>query len=135
MGISDAVAVRAGGDVTCALRESGRVSCWGENDFGQLGDGTEDDAPTPVEVTGITDAVSIAAGSKSSCAVLQTGAARCWGANDYGLLGDDNAEVDSAVPVDVVGIADAVSVAIGDYHACAIRSGWRDDVLGLQRRR
>ena len=47
-GLPPAIALAAGGDFTCALVEDGGVWCWGANEFGQLGDGTQMDRPLPV---------------------------------------------------------------------------------------
>ena len=50
------IQVAVGDNHTCALTEDGRVLCWGANDYGQLGDGTTDENPTPV--TAIASGVS-----------------------------------------------------------------------------
>ncbi|MBK8049791.1 MAG: putative Ig domain-containing protein [Anaerolineales bacterium] len=60
----------------------------GDNNSGQLGDGTVTGRLAPVAVTGLATGVeSISAGSNHSCAVTEAGAARCWGLNAYGQLG------------------------------------------------
>jgi len=65
------VQLSAGSSHTCAVLASGGVQCWGENDFGQLGDGTTtSSSSTPVPVAGITTAQSVSAGSSHSCALL-----------------------------------------------------------------
>jgi alpha-tubulin suppressor-like RCC1 family protein len=73
----------------CALITGGTVKCWGGNYTGQLGDGTDNDAPiaTPVTVELGEPAVSISVGWYHTCAQLQSGVVKCWGENDYGQLG------------------------------------------------
>ena len=132
--IADATAIAAGDSHSCALREGGTISCWGSNDSGQLGDGTEDDSLVPVQVANITDATAIAAGSRHSCALHQGGTISCWGNNGWGQLGDGTRDV-SRVPVRVVGIADATAIAAGDFYSCALREGgtiscWGDNRVG-----
>ena len=136
LGISDAADVIAGGWHTCAIHQTGEVSCWGSNSFGELGNGQstgdlEDhsaDSPVPVKVVGISDAAAINMGLYHTCAVHQTGEVSCWGSNSYGELGNGQStgnprdtSADSPVPVKVVGISDATAIAVGLYHTCAVR--------------
>ncbi|HET6610833.1 MAG TPA: hypothetical protein VFG83_02540 [Kofleriaceae bacterium] len=79
----------AGTDFACALRKGGRVSCWGNNERGQLGDGTFVDRWTPVDVTVLdAPAIAIDAGSEQVCALTEDGDVTCWGSRR--LLTDDN---------------------------------------------
>lgn len=86
-----------------------------------------DDSPPPIadagntpEVTPLTGARDIAAGAAHTCAVGADGHVACWGDNLSGQLGDGTTDA-SLVPVDVVGIADAVAVAAGNSHTCVVR--------------
>src|SRR5947199_1360380 len=132
-----ATAVTAGGFHTCALPGDGTVRCWGQNDLGQLGNGTSDPVPnnpstfnpTPVTVSGITTAVAISAGGWYTCALLQDGTVRCWGDNTCGELGNGAVLVSPSptspvtptpTPVTVSGITTAVAIEAGVFHMCAI---------------
>jgi alpha-tubulin suppressor-like RCC1 family protein len=53
-GISDAIDLATGAKHTCVLRANGEVWCWGNNDHGQLGDGTTLRRFDPVRVIGLT---------------------------------------------------------------------------------
>lgn len=64
-----ATAVTAGEDHTCALLDDGRIACWGNNDDGQLGDGTFASSQAPVLVATIDDAVALDAGQRHTCAL------------------------------------------------------------------
>ena len=132
-GITTAIAVTAGGFHTCALLADGTVQCWGENDFGQLGNGTSDPVPgtpttfnpTPVTVSGITTAVAISAGGWHTCALLRDGTVQCWGENTYGQLGNGAtiappAPGRSSTPATVTGITTAIGIEAGIFHTCAI---------------
>mmetsp|Transcript_13448 Transcript_13448/g.54312 ORF Transcript_13448/g.54312 Transcript_13448/m.54312 type:complete len:97 (-) Transcript_13448:4469-4759(-) len=66
-GISTATSVDVGFGHSCAVLTDGLVKCWGENDSGQLGDGTTTDRTTPVEVSGITAAMRVILGNDHSC--------------------------------------------------------------------
>jgi len=72
----------AGAEHTCALLEDATVRCWGRNDAGQLGDGSTNDATTPVSPLGLASVAQVAAGRRHTCALLQNGTVACWGAND-----------------------------------------------------
>jgi len=109
----------AGGFHTCVVRANGTVSCWGDNNTAQIGDGTTTDRLTAVAVPGLSNVVSVAAGYQHSCALLATGSARCWGANFSGQLGNGTKSQSSPL-VFVSGLANAVAIAAGVSHTCAL---------------
>ncbi|MBU6154767.1 MAG: hypothetical protein KGP28_10735, partial [Bdellovibrionales bacterium] len=78
-GLTNAIAISAGAYHTCALLSDGTARCWGWNLSGQLGDGTNADRTSPVQVSGLTNAIAISAGESHTCAVLSDGMPRCWG--------------------------------------------------------
>jgi len=126
-----AVSVTAGGGSTCALMAKGTVKCWGHNDDGQLGNGSNSGSSTPVVVRGIDGssasktAVTVHITASVACALMANGTVLCWGRNNFGQLGD-NSRAASNVPVAVSGItgssaaSTAVSVSAGGYHSCAL---------------
>jgi alpha-tubulin suppressor-like RCC1 family protein len=113
------VASNAWAQHTCALL-GGKVYCWGSNNEGQLGDGTQTDRSTPVLVAGITGASKVAVGTSSTCAVVAGGEVRCWGSNNSGQLGNGKQGGFSSTPVAVTGVTGAGLIALGDGHACAV---------------
>jgi alpha-tubulin suppressor-like RCC1 family protein len=94
----------AGGFIghTCALTASDDAYCWGENERGQVGDGTAVDRLTPVAVAGDHSFTSIDAGFRHTCGLVATGNLYCWGSGAAGQLGN-NSTSQSNVPVEVAG--------------------------------
>ena len=121
-GLTNAVAIATGNYHSCALLSDGTVKCWGDNEDGELGDGTTTSSNTSVSVSGITNAVGIAAGEYHSCALLSDGTMKCWGDNYQGQLGDGTTTKYSDTPVSVSGLTNAVSIATGYLHSCALLS-------------
>jgi alpha-tubulin suppressor-like RCC1 family protein len=114
--------VAVGYGTTCVrTRPSGTVYCWGANDSGQLGRGTQTPfelIPAPVELPGAASHIDI--GLDHACAVV-AGRAYCWGRGDFGKLGNGS-ETSSSSPVMVADIADFRSVSCGQSHTCGLKT-------------
>ncbi|MBI3072623.1 MAG: chromosome condensation regulator RCC1 [Deltaproteobacteria bacterium] len=128
--------VAVGGRQACFLNVDGGVLCWGDNRFGQLGDGTRENRSAPVDVVGIGARVNaLSVGRRHVCVITTAGAVKCWGENRFGQLGDGT-KTDRTTPVDVVGIASGARlVAAGPTHTCvAMVTGelkcWGDNSFG-----
>jgi alpha-tubulin suppressor-like RCC1 family protein len=92
------------GGHACALLDTGKVTCWGNDRSGQLGRGTisvNGKEGAPAEIAGLDDVEKVATGTQVSCAILKTGAVRCWGKNDHGQLGMGEINSTQSTPVAV----------------------------------
>lgn len=115
------------------LITSGNVMCWGSNEFGKLGTGTQVDSAIPVPAEGIAAPALVATGFGHTCAILGGGSVKCWGYNNEGELGNDSYET-SLVPV-AVNVTGATKISAGLTHTCVLTAGgggacWGDNGIG-----
>ncbi len=134
---SGVAAISAGGLHTCALLVTGKVMCWGDDRFGQLGDGRFQEYRTePAEVIKLRgEATAISAGALHTCALVARGRLMCWGHNDYSQVGpglNGDAYYPQATPVFVLGFGGIrASGSIGDLsYPSKVRPGTTVRVRG-----
>ena len=120
-----AVALSAGHGYTCAVLDNGSVACWGDNTYGQLGDGTTQGRFTPVLTDSLgagRTAIDVTTKESHTCALLDNGSISCWGRGISGVLGNGSS-VNQNTPtlVSSLGVGrTAVAVSAGAMHTCAI---------------
>ena len=88
-GITTATSISVGASHTCVTLTGGTIKCWGDNTYGQTGNGNNDTPQlTPVLVSGITTATSINTTSHyHMCALLSDNSLKCWGNNNFAQTG------------------------------------------------
>jgi len=116
------VQIAVGTDHTCARMSDTTVRCWGDNQYGQLGDGTRVARAQPVAAT-IAGAVDVQAGDRFTCARRQDGTVLCWGYNVYGQLGTGRTSEAIATPTPVARMRGASALRLGTATACAVVGG------------
>lgn len=109
--------IAAGGATTCARKLDGTLWCWGNNMYGQLGNGTTTDSSVPVQVTALAmEVAQVAVADNHTCARKLDGSLWCWGLNQYGGLGDGTT-TNKSLPVSV--LANVAQAAVGQGWSCA----------------
>jgi alpha-tubulin suppressor-like RCC1 family protein len=131
-GLTGAKSISGGTSDLCAVTTAGAVECLGDNQYGQLGNGTVTDASTtsqdteyvttPVTVSGVSGATAVSVGGNFACALVTGGAVKCWGYGQDGELGNGGA-TNSDVPVAVPELSGATSIATSDGSACVLLAG------------
>ncbi|MEI6217271.1 MAG: hypothetical protein WCP86_00065 [bacterium] len=115
-----AVRVSAGLDFGLVCLSDGTVWSWGDNDFGQLGNGTRIYSKQPVQVQGISNIVAISAGEKYALAIGSNGVVWAWGDNRYGQLGIGKFGGQELFPTEVPGLTNVTALAAGSKNSLAL---------------
>jgi alpha-tubulin suppressor-like RCC1 family protein len=131
--LNSVVAISAGEGHNLALRADGTVWAWGYNAFGQLGNGTTNDAYTPVQVSGLTNIVAISGRAYHCLALRADGNVWAWGWNSYGQLGIGST-ISTLVPVQVVGLTNPASISAGYTVSLARMSNGTVQIWGTGRK-
>lgn len=107
---------------TCVVTAEGTMSCWGNNAYGGLGDGTEKNRFEPGPVVGLGQVAEIGVDYARTCARTPTGDVYCWGDSEFGKAGDgrlpDNVGREKTKPGKAI-LAGAATLSVGSAHACS----------------
>jgi alpha-tubulin suppressor-like RCC1 family protein len=126
-GLSNIISITEGRSCL-ALDSQGVVWAWGDNTFGQLGNGTfGGSSSTPTQVTGLNHVIAISTGIWQNLALKSDGTVWGWGHNAEGELGDGD-QTDTCLPVQVLNLAHVIAIQCG-YSCMALESngtvwGW-----------
>jgi alpha-tubulin suppressor-like RCC1 family protein len=97
VGTATWAAIAVGEDHVCGIRPDSSLWCWGENTWGQVGDGTSGgNVLTPTRVGSSSDWTEIDLGEDHTCGVRTGGSTWCWGLNTVGQLGDGSRTTSTA---------------------------------------
>lgn len=134
-GLANITAIAAAPDHAMALGQDGSVWTWGDNKWGQLGDGTNTSRSNPVRMLGLGNVRSIAAANGSSLAIKQDGSLWVAGAYGYGIGGDFSGNLaQSASPVQIAGLTNVQSIATGKATVAIMQDGtvmsWGNNASG-----
>jgi len=122
--LSNIVSVRAGDQHSVALRSDGTIWAWGNDGWGQLGNGRYASSSTPIQVPGLATVSAIAVGSLHNLALKSDGTVWGWGFNYFGQvsLGTNAGRGNVLSPVQVKGLAGMIAVAAGGDTSYALKS-------------
>ncbi|MHB1483594.1 MAG: RCC1 domain-containing protein [Saccharofermentanales bacterium] len=111
--------VSAGLYHTVLLNPDGKVYCWGDNSYGQLGIGTIESEDSPALVPELANIVMVRAGAYHTLALSADGNVYAWGRNTFGQIGDGTS-IASSSPVLVDNIPPIKEIAAGAFHSLAL---------------
>ncbi|MFM8629775.1 MAG: RCC1 domain-containing protein [Candidatus Limnocylindrus sp.] len=120
--------IDTGFNFTCASRADGYVWCWGDNSFGQLGNGTFANSKIPVRIEGFRGVIQVATGATHACALRYNGTVWCWG----NYLPDGST---ATTPTKVSKLKAVRTITAGSSHSCALKANgtvwcWGDNASG-----
>ena len=133
LGNQTVIHIAAGNRHTCAILKDSSVKCWGRNDFGQTGGGTQNSKNSRTLIGTAGDplngqtATALAAGIDHTCAILTDKSVKCWGDNNLGQTGGGSKKSSNTRTIigtqgDPLSGETVTAIAAGNNHACAILS-------------
>jgi len=126
--------VAIGAGTACAVTAGGSVFCWGDNSYGQIGDGTTAASLVPKLVAGLTGVAEVDLGDAHVCARKTDGTVWCWGTGSDGTLGNNNV-VNQRRPIQVPGLPPVRDIGTSGGNTCAVANDgglwcWGSNVFG-----
>jgi alpha-tubulin suppressor-like RCC1 family protein/fibronectin type 3 domain-containing protein len=112
--------VQGGYGHSLGLKDDGSVWAWGNNNYGQLGDGTNTSTATPKKLETISNVKTIAVGYYHNLALKTDGTVWAWGQNNGYQLGDGTT-TNRNIPVLVPGVGNVKAIAAGESHSLALK--------------
>ncbi len=130
--LSGVAQVAMAGGHSCALMQNKTVQCWGANNDGQLGNGSNVSSEFPVLVSDLNDAVAIEVFANFSCALTEAGQIKCWGFLSAGYLdrGIGQPSVTARTPATIVGLTGVSTFGLLWGRLCAVVTGGAIQCIG-----
>jgi alpha-tubulin suppressor-like RCC1 family protein len=128
--------ITAGFTHTCGIRHGGKLYCWGDDSFGDVGDGPGFGSTSPVRIGTFEDWANVSAGAIHTCGVRANGKLYCWGWDLYGQVGDGDGDSSPVTTPRRIGtFEDWSTSSAGQHHSCGIRHVgelycWGEDLSG-----
>jgi alpha-tubulin suppressor-like RCC1 family protein len=112
----------------------GALYAWGDNRYGQLGDGTTTNRTSPVHIGSDDKWVTISVGNKHTLGIKSDGTLWAWGRNGDGQLGDGTT-TNRTSPVQIGSGTKWVCISAGDDHSLGLKAdgtlwAWGDNATG-----
>lgn len=105
-GTNDVISFNSG--ISGAVMSDGSLWMWGENNYGQLGNGTQTDSSLPIKI--MEDVKEVSLGSVHSAAIKTDGSLWMWGYNRNGCLGQNKTSTVSVLPIQIMKDVETVSL-------------------------
>lgn len=117
----DTERIGAGAGFSAGLSTDGTVYAWGDNQYGQLGQGHLASSLLPQPVRGLSSVHALAVGDYHILAMRRDGTVWGWGSNHYGQLGAGNRMNGATTPVQITGLSSVRTLSANSFLSVALR--------------